>query len=357
MDSLRVAADGAGIRGLIDALYDNPLVQGFALRVHGEFVAGFRGNFGSSYSIEQMLKTGMRPKDWLDICFDAGFSSALSPVYVVVYVNSTDLDGFRKTLNVPDTVPPDHAVFLEFSPPFYALADRKQHRPLIGGISASSNAKTEISGTLGGHIDDNGQIYALSCEHVFLGVGDDVLQQSPGDGGKVKDRVATTTRVAGLTLPTGYTAAAPYNRVDAALAEVDLSRTGVSSGVRVVGKVRTYWPEANMSLGDDVVFVGKESDRQEGLIYSFHSRVKINIEGTAYNFGDVFEIRPRVVRLLKNFTKGGDSGSWVLEEINGTYKLCGLLIADNGNNTALCCFSEYALTDLQLLPAGTFTLH
>jgi hypothetical protein len=278
MDALIAAANSAGIRGLIDTYYDAGDVQGFALGVHGSFVPMLRAEFGRTFGINDILSADKTPAGWTDLCSAAGYSTTLSPIYVVIYV-SIRASVFRANAKPPLMVAPNYAVFAESMAPFTARADRGKHRPIEGGTSVGSDSKPNHSGTLGGFLEDGGsQIYLLSCQHVLLNQHDTVVQQGSGDGGAAPvDAVGATAHVVPLVPPSGFTSSAPYNQVDAALAAVD-PHISVSSAVRLLGAVKKTVPTSNLALGDKVVFVGKESDSQDSYVHHYIARVKIDIE-------------------------------------------------------------------------------
>jgi hypothetical protein len=359
MDALTNAANSQGVQGLINTFYDMAEVHGFALGVHGKFVSLFRGQFGRTFGINDILSDGRVPQGWAEACTSQGYVEALSPIYVVIYV-TVNAKAFRISRNVPRTIPPNYAVFVQKKAPFEATSDRARHRPIRGGTSAASHSRSNHSGTIGGFLEnpDTGEIYLHSCNHVLLNALDDVVQQSSGDGGAAPgDKVAVTSYVVPLAPPAGFSFSAPYNDVDSALAKVDHT-VGVSSTVRMLGPVTSMAETSKLGLGDKVVFVGKESDSQDAYIHHRIARAKIKIDGTIYNFGDLFEIRPRRKLYFGSLCKPGDSGSWVVRETDHrANELCGQLIADNKKKSALCCFIETVIAALEKEAKQTFRLY
>jgi hypothetical protein len=352
MDALRAAANSPGVQALINDFYHLDVVQGFALRVHGNYISMFRSEFDRSKSVNEILQDGRVPMDWSAVCQSAGYVSTLSPIYVLMYV-SIDANVFRSTYPVPATVQPNYAVFVETVAPFIATANRGKHRPILGGISIGSVAKQRLSGTLGGLLTDESSTnaYILSCNHVLLSPGDDVVQQGRGDRGRSPaDTVAVTKYVVPLQT-------AAVNSVDAALAEVD-GGTAATGTVRLLGPIARMVSTSSVNLGDLVVFVGKESDRQDAYIHSFIARVKADIDGGRYDFGDIFEIRPRMPIYIGSLSQPGDSGSWVVRETgNVVDELCGLLFADNARGDSLCCFIENVLKELETISGIKFRIY
>lgn len=365
MEALINAARYPEVRQFLESLANIPEVQGVALDVHQRFISLFRNELGRDLPVNDILKIwenqGRRsPRGWPEACRAANFPGTVSPIYLVIYTTMKEAD-FRCARPIPATILPDYAVFVETITPFIALADRSMHRPIRGGISGGSSANLQLSGTLGGLVKDinTGDVLLLSCHHVLLNVQDIVVQQARGDGGNVTaNRVGETVRRVPLRLTGVFTFGALGNKVDAALAKVD---TGVQMDpiIRLLSnKVTTVTPKSNISLYDTVIFVGKESDRQDARVFRFVALAKVTISGTSYGFHDVFEIEPRSLTHTGPLVQQGDSGSWVIKD-NGQDELYGLLFAGHGSGQrALCCFMEDVLTELgQQAPQTTFDLY
>lgn len=356
MDTLRTAANGAGVQNLISSLFDDPVVQGFALGIHNNYVSYFREEFESPMEVNEILIDSRVPSNWSDVCSGAGYAMPLSPVYVLIYV-STSSATFQSRYKIAPVVPPNHAVFVSTVSPFIGLADYANYRPAKGGTSIGSNAKPTLSGTLGGSLrGSDGNFYLLSCNHVLLKTGDQVLQPAAGDQGSLfGDLIGATSYVVDIPAPTGFTYGTQYNKVDAAVALLNTSSIP-STDIRLLKtpKMNTTVPTSGLSLGDKVVFVGKESDYQEAEIWHYIARAKITLDissrgKVAYNFGDLFEIRPRKKLYVGSLAKHGDSGSLVLRETAGpAYEVCGLLTAGSGKSKrlVLCGFFDKVISEL-----------
>jgi hypothetical protein len=326
----------------------------------------FKAAFDSPTELNQIVADSRVPPNWPQVCKDAGYSLTLSPIYVLIYV-STKPAMFRSRYQLPSVVPPNHALFVSRIEPFVGLADHSNHRPPQGGISAASNAMPSLSGTLGGFLKgSDGKFYVLSCNHVLLNPADQVLQPAAGDGGTpFKDLIATTSYVVPIAAPLGFNYGAPYNKIDAAVALLSGS-TIPSASIRLLksAKLGTTVATSSLSIGDNVVFVGKESDYQEAEILHFVARAKIHLDlgggKSPYNFGDLFEIKPRKKLYVGSLAKSGDSGSIVLRETSGpTYEVCGLLTAASGKGKRLllCAFFDNAISGLNTASGLTFSLH
>jgi len=351
MKRLLDASRQSDVTGLINRFLASNEVQGIALGVHDVYVSMHRSQFRKDATVSEILESPEQPAEWAEVCRVQGFSETLSPVFVVIYVTS-DPDGVRMAGEVPDFTENDHyQVVIEKKGPFVAMADRTMHRPILGGISVG-NAANATSGTLGGFLKDRktSTSHLFSCSHVLDNASaTDVTQRGRGDGGiSPVEIVASSLLVVPLTAPSGFTATAPYNKVDAAAAEVS-SGVGVNTGLRVVGAVQHFLPATSIPIGQDVVFVGKESDRREARTYRLIARLKVLVDGAAYLFGDVFEIESRQPLYISTLSQPGDSGSWVLDEAGAEgNELYGVLFAGYGS-FSVCCFMEYVLDALNAL--------
>ena len=348
------AANSPGVRDLIASFYSFPEVEGFALGVHANFVSMFRGEFGRPHAINDILRDSRAPTGWPEACSSAQYP-LLSAIYVVMYINISSDDFRSRYPQLPRIAQPDYAIFLETIERFAALADRRKHRPnLFGGISiaAYDPGKQQLAGTLGGFLEETttGNLYLLSCGHVFLSRGYDVIQQAPGDGGNPSDIVAQTKyEVPFCALTSVFNLAAAFNSVDAAIAELNGSAVTISRSIRLLsGKVTGLASKSAIGLGDHVIFVGKESDYQDAKVHHFVSRIKVDIDGVTHNFGDVFEIRPRATLYIGSLAQPGDSGSWAVQDTGGgsVGQAYGLLFAGT-KKAALCCFMETVVDELE----------
>lgn len=364
MDAFLRASNSNSVGNLINDFYNNPEVHGFALDVHRNFISIFREQFDHSLPIHDILEiwenSGQIPQGWQDICEEEGFPGPLSPIFVVIYVTNVDI--FRSQNVIPRVLLPEgYAVFLEATAPFAFVSDTSNHRPICGGISVSSaSGPTDLSGTLGGFLEEisTGDIYILSCEHVLLNPKDNVVQRALKDGGSdPNDTVAQTTYVVPIASPPSrFNHNAPFNKVDAAIAKRDGS-VQVDPAIRKLGKVTKHASISAISLGDDVIFVGKESDDQDATVHRFIARMKVKRGSTDYNFGEVFEITPRDPIYVGLLAKEGDSGSWVVRYNGQTAdELCGLLFAGNGKK-AICCFIENVLDEIKNQSGCSFSVH
>jgi hypothetical protein len=347
-------------QALVTRFYDISEVHGFALDIDLVYLALLQGQYGPGQSLNRALEKGIIPAGWAPHCSARHVSPNLSPIFVVIYI-SGDPDKFRSTWQVPNSISSGHEVRIEQRGPFVAAADYGRHRPLIGGISVGNSACAS-GGTLGGFLKQDGTAdpEVLSCNHVLVDTaGVDIVQQSTDHGGHVPaELIGTLSYVVPITPPAGFAYASPYNKIDAGLAKVDVTTTTATSGIRkLTASVTSIASTHSIELGDPIVFVGKESDDQRGFVNRFISRLKVSMGTVLHNFGDVFEIKSTHKIYSGSFAQKGDSGSWVMREVDAeNNELYGLLFAIDlsANEFATCCFVEYAVTELNRMASATY---
>ncbi|WP_231743651.1 hypothetical protein [Stieleria neptunia] len=342
----------------MDTYYQDEFLHGFALDVDPVYVALLRSQ-QPLRELNDALDAELVPAGWPEHCRQRNFANVMSPVRVIIY-SGVDPDTYRKTRNIPLTIGQIHEVLIELRGPFIAASGHGKHRPLIGGICVG-NAGRGDGGTLGGFVKQRGTSdpELLSCQHVLVDSSStDILQRSKNHGGSApSESIGTVSHQVPLTITQTYTHGAPYNEVDACLAKVDATVPVTAGSIRLTTAPTSTSSTASMSLGDDVEFVGKESDRKHANILRFISRQKISIDNNTYNFGDFFEIYttstiPLAVR--------GDSGSWVLRNVtSNSSELCGLLFAIDTSATdrAFCCFIESVIDKLNNVSGADYELY
>ena len=359
MEPLRQAATSSDVQQLIDNFYTEDVVHGIALGIHGNYLELYRQQFGSEGTLDSMLASPTALSRWGTECEGEDFPSSLSPIYVVLYVSMDPEDFRRQYPTVPQFTEVNRfAVYVERRASFEALSGKRNYRPLLGGISVSGD-KASTAGTLGGHLQANetSDHYLLSCYHVLKNATNSVraVQRGRSDGGTAPaDVVGKIDYSITLTPSVNFTYAAPFYKVDAAIATL-LTNITPDPFLRILKRVvRGTKPIAQISLGDTVVFVGKESDDRQSKVYRHIARLKWNWNGNTYNFGDVFEIEPRQYSYFGTLAKPGDSGSWVVKEHSPEELECyGMLFAGSGL-FAVCCYMENVLLELNAEAQLTF---
>ena len=352
MLALMAAARDPAVVAFINDIYHRDEVQGIALGVHGQFRDFVVAAHGREKSVNDVLNDGKFPAAWDEECLLTGALPSTSPIFIAVYV-SVNPETFRKLVAIPEAIAAlggrQYLVYVEYRAPFEAVADRTNHRPVIPGTSVSGDVGKE-AGTVAALLRDMGcqDEYLLSCYHVLCGGGSTTaLQRAHGDGGSSADVVGQISHSITLTTATRFSFSSPFHRADAGLALLSAARRPT---IRLLGvKPHQTCPVSAIELGDPVVFVGKESDRNEAYVYRFVARAKWRWKGGIYNFGDIFEIEPRRYRYFGSLARPGDSGSLVVRLEEEDPERCvayGVLFGSSGR-FALCCFAEYVVADLE----------
>jgi hypothetical protein len=264
-----------------------------------------------------------------------------------VYVTGPVLDDFPDEV---DGVP----VILEESAPFVALQDQEafepqkkcENPPCNGGggndggggsdptarfprpvpIGVSTGHFSITAGTIGMRVSKNGQVFALSNNHVYANenqatVGQNVLQPGPYDGGQnPADAIGTLAQY----VPIVFSLTA-NNRVDAAIALTSTGNLGTSTPSAGYGTPRSSIMDA--SVGLKVQKYGRTTGLTRGSVEAINATVNVGYStGTARFTGQVI--------LCCSMSAGGDSGSLIVVDGKGRDKAdnrrpVGLLFAGN----------------------------
>src|SRR3989454_111997 len=226
----------------------------------------------------------------------------------------------------------------------------KRIRPAPGGVSVGHFQVT--AGTLGVLARRSGRPVILSNNHVLANqnaarVGDPILQPGPADGGRLQDTIARLVdfvpiqfkerepgpiarflarlfgpllRAAGWglkRLPSGHS-----NLVDAAVAEPIETRL-VAPDILGIGRVRgTKEPDIGMRVRKS----GRTTGVTEGRITAIDAVVEVDYGGPTAIF------REQIVSDL--LSKGGDSGSLVVDEVRHAAHLLFAGPAGTGKTTS-----------------------
>src|SRR2546426_789643 len=230
------------------------------------------------------------------------------------------------------------------------LERTKRTRPAPGGVSIGHVQIT--AGTLGVLARRNGRPVILSNNHVLANqnagrVGDPILQPGPADGGRLQDTIARLVdfvpiqfkerepgpvarflarlfgpllRAAGWglkRLPSGHS-----NLVDAAVAQPIETRL-VAPDILGIGRVRgTKEPDIGMRVRKS----GRTTGVTEGRITAIDAVVEVDYGGPTAIF------REQIVSDL--LSKGGDSGSLVVDEVRHAAHLLFAGPAGTGKTTS-----------------------
>jgi len=238
-----------------------------------------------------------------------------------------------------------------------AVDPTKKFRPAPGGVSIGHPDIT--AGTLGCVIENGGELYILSNNHVMANsnlakIGDPILQPGPYDGGTIEDQIATLDRfvevkfatdllsdcdIAGgivkslnwlanffgsmtrIPHPVKIQADIPINRVDCALAK-PLSDDLVTDEILEIGNIfRNDSAVIDMPLKK----YGRTTQLTEGKVEQ--TDVTANVQ---YGEGQIAMFEDQL--LAGPMSAGGDSGSAVVNDQN---ELVGLLFAGSEDVTLI----------------------
>ena len=203
---------------------------------------------------------------------------------------------------------------------------RERYRPAPAGVS-TSRADQTAAGTIGWFmVDEDGNIYLLSNNHVWANEnnaaqGDKIVQPGLLDGGDpVNDVIAELYDWIDIDF------SGNPNTVDAAIATpLDLSQ--VYTSIMVLGGVTG---KADPVQDTKAKKVGRSTGYTEGTITDINATLNVDYDSGTALFQDVF-----IVQSSEVIVQGGDSGSPVLDENN---KFLGLLFAgsDDGKTLVAC---------------------
>lgn len=237
----------------------------------------------------------------------------------------------------------------------------RQTRPIQLGTSGGNiNDMSNLyccGGTLGALVkDNNNSQYILSNNHVLARtnkgvIGEDIIQpglidQDPVCNKDYNDAVADLSKFVPISFKRGA-----KNKVDAAVAAVQSGAVDPSGSILEIGQVsnQTVAPAINVSV--------KKSGRTTGLTTGTVTAVNVTVDVTydkACGIGP-----PQKARFINQtmigpagFSKGGDSGSLIVENCSSSPRAMGLLFAGSNTVTVANPISD-VLTLLGVSMAGT----
>jgi len=203
---------------------------------------------------------------------------------------------------------------------------RERYRPAPAGVS-TSRADQTAAGTIGWFmVDEDGNIYLLSNNHVWANEnnaaqGDPIVQPGLLDGGDPENDV-----IAELYDWIDIDFTGNPNTVDVAIATpLDLSQ--VYTSIMVLGGVTG---KADPQQDSKAKKVGRTTGYTEGIITDASATLNVDYDSGTALFQDVFIVQGEDV-----IVQGGDSGSPVLDEQG---RFLGLLFAgsDDGKTLVAC---------------------
>ena len=318
-----------------------------------------------------------RPPDWHKHCEQMGYSTDWGePQPVIIRVLLRDRAEAERVASmeprqsetgggdVPEfgeVNPPrtfrGYPIIYETRPSAFAAADWATFAENVPRAAGGARAKTSravsigraepnTSGTGGGCLRDSrtGQTYIVSCAHVLGPEGTPVFTPGPFEGkssrqvGVVRYSAISPLKLSGqaCSLDTSPDA----GRLDIAVAELqeNVSVAGAPDRVRGPAQMLRFQP---------VMFTGKTSGTVEAQL----NAVTVWQEFYTHPFGDgpagfrcfggVFELAGREDD-NSPVAAGGDSGAWIVDDLDGLRSWNGVVIATQGNR-AYACFAERLL--------------
>lgn len=292
---------------------------------------------------------GRAPPGWDRYCAARGWRRGATPIRVILSLRpGTSMNELER----PEQTAWVYPIEFEVRPLVRGQAHHRPTSPLIGGVSLGPGGGTRVeSGTLGGIVRSGGASLAVTCAHVIGGLpGAEVWHPAASDHrasvriGTVRSVVAPTPRRSPVCNRTQSYAASS----DVAVVSID-SSLDTDLAIRKAGQVRSCRPIEEIGCYEDVVFVGKESDRREARTEQISHWQEITIEGVPHCYQDLFTIGfRRATYFSQNLSVQGDSGSWILSDAGlGGHDLLGILVGGEGEK-AFCCFAENSLRDAGL---------
>ncbi len=190
-------------------------------------------------------------------------------------------------------------------------------------IGVSTGHPNITAGTIGCRVVKNGNVYALSNNHVYANenkalIGDNVLQPGPYDGGvNPGDAIGVLAEFKTITF-SRYAS----NTIDAAIALCSTATLGNSTPSGYGTPSSTTSPAA---LGQAVQKYGRTTELTLGQVYALNATVSVRYSTGTARFVNQIIITPG------GFSAGGDSGSLIVTQ-NGNHPV-GLLFAGSTSYT------------------------
>lgn len=205
---------------------------------------------------------------------------------------------------------------------------KDQHRPVLGGVSIGLNATD--AGTIGGILrTPSGTHYGVTCAHV-VGAQKDVEQPASIDnagsliGTVVDSHLPPAFPSYGAKRnPAGQKSYA--SKVDAALIEIDATRTSAKLEVLKMGRVTAIVSLSDIDQGEELQFTGRSSD----WIKVQRSSISPYYNLTNKTTGDEYCYEsPLIFRAPSGgaAAQPGDSGAWLCREVGIDYHWAAMVV-------------------------------
>jgi hypothetical protein len=272
-----------------------------------------------------------RPLDWDEFAAMQGHQEEIPPIRLIVCLRPP---ANGESVVVPELPRSRLPVSFEVRPiARLSTSQRARVRPVVGGVSVGTG--TRVYGTLGGIVEDQtSQRYGMTCAHVFPSTPS-VTQPARHDDARAKAIGISVTSIALQPCP-GVGPCNPYVNsphiasVDTALVELE---SGVASDLQIlsIGPLAGVVAKNSMTPGQEVAFEGRTSGHRIAEVGGLAVFYRLQINGQAYCFRDLFEIRWRSFfrALIGPVVQAGDSGAWVCTETDRGPGWCGQIIGED----------------------------
>lgn len=250
------------------------------------------------------------------------------PALIVFVREKVPLGELSMTDAIPQTLSGMQTDVLAIGAP-QALKLTNRIRPVRGGFSVGHPSIS--AGTLGCSVYERSDLpnryYLLSNNHVLANsnkatIGDPILQPASADGGsQPEDVVGPLARFVEIELEPPISRDQQQNKVDAAIAEVDMAE--VERSIHWVGDIRGWRRANDVEVGTPVQKTGRTTGFTLGRVTAIQSTVDVHFDhNQVARFHDQLMLTP--------MSEGGDSGSLITTHDNVAL---GLLFAGSSQAT------------------------
>jgi|GEM_PF-3821645 len=291
--------------------------------------------YDSKIELSDIRKFQMRIPENLD-------KSDFSPFEVIISIfNDAEKKSFERILKEYSN-DNDFTIVIEKRNRNVLLNSKKSHDPLIGGISISED-KSNVFGTLGGFLKDkNGEIFGVTCAHVFKSGKPSVLQPALYDSQQKTRKIGDVVFCSEFMFSNLTASCNPQtSQGNMDLALIKIKDEECEFGIHKLGKVSGMKEFNQIYQGMNVEFNGRSTNKRKqlvigGLCVSYKVVYEVNSKLQYACFTNLIELRnksPKKIAFLGNYyitkppAKDGDSGAWICSNDSKGYNWCGMLIS------------------------------
>lgn len=313
--------------------------------------AAYRRSFqAQSLADFRHVNMALRPSWWERHCHAMNYPEGADPVIIRVILNETE-----KATDLPRSFN-QYPIVYEVRPPNRAVGTFDRIAELISGdrergkALSIGRAHPNTAGTLGGMLGgaDPRIRYLVTCTHVLGPPGTDVYQPGPFEGRKSE----FVGSVRHWSIPNPGAPHAPCSeqvtpnaaRIDLAVAELSVD----ADSLRKVGRVtipNAVRPIPAIRKNDRVTFTGKTRGRVDAKVGALTLWDQVEFPDGFRCFGRLFELKsPTRDYVREDLASPGDSGSWVVFQVDNLTVWYGMVISCDGGQ-AYACFADYILEE------------